>query len=111
MDGTPATDIGTAKPHPAERRRHQRAGVMIMATLRTGRGFIECMVLDLSSGGAKLAFGEEIVLPPGHAVALIIGRIGTFRAQAVWQRTTFTGIRFLDPPETIAQALGDMLPS
>jgi hypothetical protein len=98
------------KQRPAERRRHQRAGVMMMATLRAGRRFFDCMVLDLSSGGAKLAFGEEIVLPLGDPVALIIGQIGTFRAQSVWQRTTFTGIRFLDPPEVVALALGEMLP-
>jgi hypothetical protein len=111
MDVSPATDITAAKEQRSERRRHHRAGVMMMATLRAGRGFFDCMVLDLSVGGAKLTFGEEIVLAPGDPVALIIARIGTFRAQSVWQRASFTGIRFLDPPEAIALALGDLLPS
>lgn len=110
MDGSSAKDIASAAERHADRRRHQQVGVMIMATLRAPRGFFDCMVLDLSSGGAKLAINEPIALPQGDTVALIIARVGTFRAQAVWQRTSFAGIRFLDPPEAIAQALGDILP-
>jgi len=111
MDGTSAYDIASANERYADRRRQQRIGVMMMATLRATRGFFDCMVLDLSSGGAKLAISEPVVLTPGGAVALIIAPFGTFRGQLVWQRTTFVGIRFLDPPETIVKALGDVLPT
>ena len=111
MDARSATAVAIEKESYAERRRHHRVGVMMMATLRATRGFFDCMVLDLSSGGAKLAFGDEIVLRPGDGVSLIIARLGTFRAQSVWQRTTFVGIRFLDPPEAIAAAMGSILAS
>ena len=111
MDGSSTKHLASANEDGVERRRNQRTGVMMMATLRATRGFFDCMVLDLSSGGAKLAMSEPLVLAPGDAVSLIIARVGTFRAQSVWQRTTFAGIRFLDPPEAIAQALGDILPN
>lgn len=110
MDGRSAYDIASTNERRSERRSHQRVGVMMMATLRATRGFFDCMVLDLSSGGAKLAISEQLVLTPGDSVSLIITPFGTFRAQSVWQRTSFAGIRFLDPPEAIARALGDILP-
>jgi hypothetical protein len=108
MDASSAK-VATTNESYAERRRHHRVGVMMMATLRATRGFFECMVLDLSSGGAKLAIDGEVVLRPGDSVSLIIAPIGSFRAQSVWQRTNFAGIRFLDPPETIAAAMGSIL--
>src|SRR6185437_7423406 len=109
-DGRSAS-IATAKENYAERRQHRRVGVMMMATVRAARGFFDCMVLDLSSGGAKLAFSDQVALRPGDSVSLIIARVGTFRAQSVWQRTNFAGIRFLDPPDAVAEAMGAILAS
>jgi hypothetical protein len=97
-------------PSPAERRRHQRVGVMMMATLRMTRGFFECMVLDISYGGAKLAMGRRMTFASGAKVTLIISHVGEFRAEPVWQRDDFIGLRFTDPPETVAAALGKLLP-
>jgi hypothetical protein len=84
---------------------------MIIATLRVTGGFFECMVLDVSSGGAKLTMGDHFVLSPGVNVTLIMPPYGTFRAQAIWQRRSVAGIRFLDPPDAVADALGDALPA
>jgi hypothetical protein len=111
MDGIAASDLARLTQRPSDRRRATRVGVMIMATLRASRGYFDCMVLDLSSGGAKLAMGDHIVLTPGLNVTLIMTPYGSFRAKVVWQRLSIAGISFIDPPETVAVALGDLLPA
>jgi hypothetical protein len=107
MDGSVAEKIVSVAP--SERRTANRVGVMMMATLRAARGFFDCMVLDLSSGGAKLAMGDHVVLTAGLPVTLIIQPYGVFRAQAVWQRLHIAGICFLDPPDAIVEALSDVI--
>jgi hypothetical protein len=109
MDATPTTSTSAAPPAAlAERRQHTRIGILWMATLRSATGFIECIVLDISRGGAKLAFNGPASLP-ATPVALVLEGVGTFRAVAAWQRQTFAGIRFLDPPDEIARAFADLL--
>jgi len=102
--------LATTEAVAADRRRHPRVGVMWMSTLQVQRAFYDCIVIDLSRGGAKLVFAEPHDFAPGTSVALVIERFGTFRAETVWRRASLAGIRFLDPPETIAAAFRDVLP-
>jgi hypothetical protein len=94
---------------PPERRQHARAGVSFMAVFRTPHGFYGCLVVDISKGGAKLSFAEIPRVMPGDPVTLLIDAYGEFRAQAVWHRGELAGIRFLDPPATIAAAFHAVL--
>jgi hypothetical protein len=97
-----------ATPEPsgqAERRRHRRAPVVWMATLRTARGFFECIVIDISSSGARLVISDGTSLAPGEAVTLDLSPCGKFRATAVWKEGDFSGIRFHDAAEVIAAAV------
>ena len=66
------------------------------------------MVIDVSRGGAKLMLGQAHPLP--KSVTLVVGALRHVPRQAVWQRGEFAGVRFLDPPEKIADAFGGMLP-
>jgi PilZ domain len=93
----------------ADRRRHKRIAIMWMATLKIASGFFECLVIDLSCGGAKLSLPRPLALQPGDAVTLVFDGHGTFRAEAVWLRGSFAGVRFLEPAETVAAAFGDIL--
>jgi len=111
MDGIAARDIASVTLRPRDRRRSTRVGVMIMATLRATRGFFDCMVLDVSVGGAKLAMGDHVVLTTGLNATLIMTPYGALRAQVVWQRLSIAGIRFLDPPAEVAAMLGDLVPA
>jgi hypothetical protein len=108
MDGTtlasPRPDGDTAV---ANRRLHRRIGVMWMATLRSGGNYYDCMVLDLSAGGAKLALTASVMLTP--CVSLEISAYGTFAASVVWQRTAYAGIRFAAAPESIAASFAGIL--
>lgn len=109
MDGT-ARSSAESEPGASaiERRRHARVGVMLMATLRSTNGIFDCMVLDISRGGAKLALGEPHAI--ATAVTLVFGGFGTFRAQPAWQRGEIVGVRFLDPPQAIADAFQGLVP-
>jgi hypothetical protein len=111
MDTITSSNAATAaEAGHAERRRNQRIGVMWMGTLQVPRGFFDCVVIDVSLGGAKLAFGEPHALAAGTPVSLILERFGTLRAETVWQRAGIAGIRFLEPPDAIAAAFAPILP-
>jgi hypothetical protein len=102
MDELPRTPPAPAAPTPDERRRHARAAVVWMATLRTKRGLYGCLVIDISRGGAKLSILDGPAIEPGEAVTLDLAPCGMYAASAVWQRTEYIGIRFADPPEAVA---------
>ena len=95
----------------AERRRHSRVSAMWMGTLKARHNFFDCMVIDISAGGAKLAFAEPVSLGVGAAVTLILDRFGNFRGETAWQRGALVGVRFLDPPDAVAEAFGPILKS
>ncbi|HUB96144.1 MAG TPA: PilZ domain-containing protein [Stellaceae bacterium] len=107
----PAITIeGSLEPASAlERRRHPRVGVTFMAVFRTPHGFYGCLVVDLSRGGAKLSFDETPLVMAGDPVTLLIEPFGEFRAETMWHRGEFAGIRFLDPPAKIAAAFHHVL--
>jgi PilZ domain len=107
---TTSSAAAAAEAGNADRRRNERIGVMWMGTLKVPRGFFDCVVIDVSRGGAKLAFGEPHALGAGIPVSLILERFGTFRAETVWQRADIAGIRFLDPPDAVAASFGAILP-
>ena len=110
MDGnslaSPRPDGDTAV---ADRRVHRRIGVMWMATLRSAGNYYDCMVIDLSCGGAKLALSAPVTL--AASISLEIGAYGAFAASVMWQRTTYAGIRFDAAPATIAASFADILSS
>ncbi|HUK58219.1 MAG TPA: PilZ domain-containing protein [Stellaceae bacterium] len=111
MEAAPATAQSVPAQAAAERRRHARVSVSFFGTLRLAAGAsAECLVLDLSLGGTKIMLGEALAIAQGDAVGLDIEKFGTFRTEAMWRRDKFVGLRFNDPPETIAAAFGNFLP-
>ena len=111
MDAIIERNDGADAAELADRRRHERIGVMWMATLRVPRGYFDCMIIDLSLGGARIAHGETLRLEIGDRVTLDLGSRGTFRAETVWKRGGYAGVRFVDPSEIIAKAFGGLLPA
>lgn len=108
MDGH-RTQHATA-PAGIDRRRHPRVGVAWMAAIRTARGVFDCMVIDISQGGAKLAFAERPPLETGACATLDLEARGAVRSRAVWHRDNFVGICFTDPPDVIVRVLEGALP-
>jgi hypothetical protein len=92
-----------------DRRVHRRSKVVWPAQLIHGGRRFDCVILNLSAGGAKLQLGN---LPERLTeLRLVTDRFGEFAAEAVWRVGDRVGIRFLDPPATIAARLGGALPA
>ena len=89
-------------------RRNVRKRVLWGAQLQISAARFDCIVVDLSLGGARLHFAERIEM--GQEVALILDRIGSLRAEVVWQEERSIGVRFTDDPQRIAQLIGGRLP-
>jgi len=86
-----------ASPSPggADRRRHKRRSGMWKAHVELGRGQrVDCVVLDLSDGGARLVLRQPIVA--GKVVTLVAERAGTRGARVAWADGNRVGIEFIE---------------
>jgi hypothetical protein len=83
----------------ADRRSSVRRKVMRAArVLITERqSLIDCTILDLSEGGAKLEFASRPMLPRTFDLQMQNGAI--YRCEVRWAKDNFFGVRFLDDSE------------
>jgi hypothetical protein len=93
---------------PSDRRQHKRKPVLWAARIETREGPCECIILDLSLGGAKVRSPASVVKE--QMVTLVIDRFGALNAQVIWARSGKLGLRFVDQPDQIAHVLGATLP-
>jgi hypothetical protein len=79
---------------PAEQRRHGRRSGLWPARLETtsGRRF-DCILFDISSGGAKLRLDEPVAT--GDVMTLISDRFGRRGARVAWTAPRRAGLTFL----------------
>ena len=92
----------------SDRRQHKRKPVLWAARVETREGPFECIILDLSLGGAKLRGTAPVAAK--QVVTLVIDRFGALRAEVMWARSNHMGLRFADTPDQIAHVLGATLP-
>ena len=85
-----------------------RKRVLWAAKLGHGAQRFDCVVADLSLGGARVHLAEPIA--NGERVSLALDRLGTLRAEVVWQEGHSIGLRFVDEPQKIAETIGARLP-
>jgi hypothetical protein len=95
-DETAELGSSQAATGPRERRGEPR-----MRTLKSGRivagridGGIDCLILDVSPGGARLKPLRSFVAP--RAFALVFSDRSMRICELVWQGDTTLGVRFLD---------------
>jgi hypothetical protein len=93
---------------PDERRKHKRKPVLWSARVEWSSGAAECIILDLSLGGAKLRGPVEV--KARDTVTLVIDRFGAIRAEVVWAKMGYLGLRFTDSQDQISHILGTTLP-
>lgn len=91
------------------RRRFLRRSVLWPGQLSTEGRLLDCTVLNMSLGGAKVALSEEIDL--SGAVTLSGDRFEGLQAKVVWQRGRVLGLQFSQNPAQIANVLGSLLPA
>lgn len=95
------------------KRRYPRTRVVWPATLRTGVGTFDCLVLDLSANGAKIQFSSKPEKIEG-LVMLAIPRLPGFNATVAWVHPDHgleMGLTFDDPPGEVAALLASVLPN
>lgn len=61
------------------------------------QAMIDCTILDISEGGAKLEFANRQVLPRIFSLQLDDGSVT--RCEVRWAKDNFFGVRFLDDDE------------
>jgi chromosome partitioning protein len=100
----PATDMATIAAqhvmHPEQLRRYPRFSYEQPATLAIGEREVDCIVHDISAGGALIRAGIELSV--GDTVVLQLKSIGPLRAEVRHRDGDRAGLRFtLDPKEQL----------
>ena len=76
----------------ADRRRHERRSVHLPGRLTAGDQTGDCVVFDISAGGAVVQCSAPA--SPSQAVRLKLTEKGEFSGTVVWQRADRIGIKF-----------------
>ena len=92
-----------------DRRHVYRKAVLWGGRLSCGGESTNCLVMNVSVGGAKLRAERfwNFVSP----VTLEIDRFGSFKSDVAWQDGDLIGVKFQDSPEEIQERLGPALPN
>jgi|GEM_PF-1143621 len=91
------------------RRRYLRRSVLWPGTMKAERGQMDCTILNMSLGGAKVALSHE--QDCAGNVTLFGDRFEGLGATVVWQRGRVVGLQFKADPLEVARVLGDLLPA
>lgn len=86
---------GTA-PAVLDDRRASRRQLLWSGVLQSARGPVQCLVIDISRGGARLSVGAAAAIALGQAVTLLVSGMGLFRGTVVWTEPGTVGISFAD---------------
>jgi len=85
-----------------------RKRVLWAAKLARGPKRYDCVVVDLSLGGARIHLAQPVT--KGEMVTLKLERLGPLRAEVVWQEEQSVGLRVVDDAKAIADTIGSRLP-
>ena len=77
---------------PVEAREDRRRQILWSGVLQTAQGPHQCLVVDISRGGARISHAPAVGI--GQAVALKVLGLGNFRGTVVWSETGEVGIAF-----------------
>ena len=104
------SDTTTVDPMPGiERRRHRRTSVLLRGSFRRGKEVIDCLITDLSSGGARLRPTQPLA---GAAVGTLeTARLGLIPGEVIWVAGDSVGVRFLDRPNRVGELIRKAMPN
>lgn len=91
--------MSTQRDVYADRRAHPRKKTNAVGKVifNDGSVLLDCTILDISDGGAKLQFTGRQVLPRTFLLQLHTGQVT--RCEVRWAKDDFFGVRFLDDDE------------
>jgi len=90
------------------RRKFERVTVLWSGTLVCGSHSIDCLIVNVSSGGALV----RIETPDrcGKKVVLRSPRFGELAGEVTWRQGKELGIEFQEAPEAVAKLISKALP-
>lgn len=107
-DASPDKRLPLSDEEAAAHRRTVRKRVLWAARIEVSGRPYDCVVIDLSLGGAKLDLQAPVA--QGDMVTLVLERFGSFRAEVAWREEGACGLRFVEDPQRIADLIGGRLP-
>ncbi len=93
---------------PADRRRFARVSVLMSGKLFSGGEMVDCVVLNISAGGAKVRVLQPLEFD--SAVRLRVERFGDFPGVVAWQDGAYIGLQFLIEPSEVIRRVAETLP-
>ena len=90
-----------------ERQRHPRHSALIPGKLVSGDEEVDCEVLNVSVGGAKIRIAQPI--ETNSHVRVRILRVGEFTGRIAWRNGTTMGVEFQDELTELARIVEDVL--
>ena len=96
MSGTNGTALEAALDDREDRRRQ----LLWSGILQTARGPVQCIVIDISRGGARLSAAAAVKV--GQAVTLLVAGMGMFRGTVVWTEPGTIGVQFAEEKNATA---------
>lgn len=98
-----ATDEAGNTPPGGERRSRQRARVLWQGGYCASDRDTDCVVLEISAGGARVHVSDPFSC--SDTGTLRFPRFGNFRSEVIWRKTNVMGLKFLEPPRSVAKAI------
>ena len=102
------TETTTVADDGSNRRRFARTSVLWAGQLSKSDGRTECLVFNLSAGGAKVRVNEPVELDTD--LTLRVGQLGEFCGKVVWKAKNLLGISFTSDAAEVRERLGATLP-
>ena len=100
----------TSGPIPdIERRRHRRTSVLLRGRFCSGHQIVECLITDLSAGGARVRPSQPI--EDAEVGSLETVRLGLIPGEIVWTASDSFGLRFFDRPNRIGDLIRQAMPN
>lgn len=103
-----ARDTAPAQQDRKTSRRHPRAAVFWSGAVQAGRTSVDCIVLNLSPGGAKVKLLQRFV-SDGSPVVVHIDRLGSYASEVIWSEGDTMGVHFLKDPQRVAADIEKVL--
>ena len=91
---------------PDERRAHPRQRVFkrVKAVFNANGSVVDCVMRDISAGGARLACGSAALLPE-HFKLVFLSEREMRDVRVAWRSLTELGVQFLSPPRKVLHLL------
>ena len=89
-----------------EKRQFGRFPFMLESTVSVGQEILDCMIFDISAGGAKVRLKETEISPKKDRIETIVLHIpdfGGFEGKIVWTDDQYVGIQFRETHKTMVK--------